>query len=504
MKVRVRFAPSPTGALHIGGVRTALYNYLFAKKHNGTFLLRIEDTDQTRFVTGAEEYIIESLKWLGIVPEEGVGFGGDFGPYRQSDRKDIYRVRAFELVAKGGAYFAFDTPESLDTLRAATPNWTYNHLTRGQLFNSLNLAETESAENIASGMPFVVRLKHDAGQRIGFTDHIRGDVSYSTDDLDDKILLKADGMPTYHLANVVDDYMMQISHVIRGEEWLSSTPHHVALYKGFGWMDSMPEFVHLPLILKPVGNGKLSKRDGAMFGFPVLPLEWRLGEPSQHAPGFREEGFLPEAMLNFLALLGWHPSDDQEIFSIQQLITAFDIAQISKSGARFDFEKAKWFNQKYIAEKNNAYLADKIASIATEAGYKVDAHYLEGVVVLMKERATTLREFVFGAPYLFRDDFEYDEAQILKRWTAEKTSDFEKMVEHIFENHSHDAVTLEQIIKTWLADNQLKPGEYLPLLRLGLAGTMQGPAVMDMMVLFGAEKTRKRLKSSIIKFNQIL
>jgi glutamyl-tRNA synthetase len=502
--VRVRFAPSPTGTLHIGGVRTALYNYLFAKQNGGTFILRIEDTDQTRFVPGAEEYIIESLRWTGLIPDEGVGFGGEYGPYRQSDRKELYKKYAFELVERGSAYFAFDTPESLEAHRAKTPNFTYNQETRPTLHNSLNMSAADARALVDSGTPYVIRLKHDAGQRIAFTDHIRGDVSYASEDLDDKVLLKADGMPTYHLANVVDDYTMRITHVIRGEEWLSSTPHHVALYRGFGWEAAMPEFVHLPLILKPEGNGKLSKRDGALFGFPVFPLAWKGETEEQSSPGFREAGFYPEAVVNFLALLGWHPSDDQEIFSLEQLIAAFRIDQISKGGARFNFDKAKWFNQKYIAEKSNTELAEQISPIAAAAGYSVDQKLLEGVASLMRERVSTLQDFVHQAPYLFSEQFSFDTEQVKKRWSAEKEQPFTNLVEYIFENHSHDAVTLEHQIKSWLTEQGMKPGDYLPLLRLSLAGTMQGPAVMDMILFLGPEKTNARLLASMKAFQAII
>jgi glutamyl-tRNA synthetase len=501
--VRVRFAPSPTGTLHIGGVRTALYNYLFAKQRGGTFILRIEDTDQTRYVPGAEEYIIESLRWTGLIPDEGVGFGGDYGPYRQSDRKDLYKKYAFELVERGAAYFAFDTPESLDVLRTNTADFMYNHLTRGALHNSLQLSKPETEALLAAETPYVIRLKHNPGERIAFTDHVRGDVSYASEDLDDKVLLKADGMPTYHLANVIDDYTMRITHVIRGEEWLSSTPHHVALYRGFGWEASMPEFVHLPLILKPEGNGKLSKRDGAMFGFPVFPLAWKGDSPETSSPGFREVGFYPEAVNNFLALLGWHPTDDQEIFSLEQLVAAFRLDQISKGGARFNFDKAKWFNQKYIATKTNTELAHDILPIAQSAGYQVDAAYLAGVASLMRERVATLNDFVHQAPYLFSEQFDFDTEQVKKRWSAEKEQHFNNLVEYIFENHSSDAVALELQIKGWLTEQQMKPGDYLPLLRLALAGTMQGPAVMDMIIFLGADKTKARLLSSMERFERL-
>ena len=502
--VRVRFAPSPTGTLHIGGVRTALYNYLFAKKHGGTFILRIEDTDQTRYVPSAEDYIIESLHWTGLLPDEGVGFGGDFGPYRQSERKAIYKDYALQLVRRGAAYLAFDTPESLEAARAETPNFTYNHQTRGKMFNSLNLASDEIETILAGDQPFVIRLKFDVGERIEFDDMIRGHVSYSTDDLDDKVLLKADGMPTYHLANVVDDYLMQITHVIRGEEWLSSTPHHVALYRGFGWTDAMPSFVHLPLILKPEGNGKLSKRDGAKFGFPVFPLAWKGDSIEENSPGFREEGFLPEAVINFLALLGWHPSDDQEIFSLDQLIQNFDIEQISKSGARFDYDKAKWFNQKYMIEKNNSDIAAELQPKASAAGISVSDAYLAEAVRMMKDRVHTMNEFLTAAPFLFSDTFVFDVENVKKRWSVEKTEGFQKLVEFIFENNSSDAVTLEQKVKTWLSDNSLKPGDYLPLLRLSLAGTMSGPGVFDMIKLLGPEKTKARQLQAIEKMQAIV
>lgn len=495
MSVRVRFAPSPTGALHIGGVRTALYNYLFAKQQGGTFILRIEDTDRTRYVPGAEEYIIETLKWAGLLPDEGVGFGGDKGPYRQSDRKDIYLEYAQTLVERGHAYYAFDTPEDLDVRRKSEDNFTYNLLTRASLVNSLTLSETEVAERLKSGEPYVIRLKVEPGREIHIHDMIRGDVVFQSNEVDDKVLLKADGMPTYHLANIVDDHLMEITHVIRGEEWLPSTAHHVLLYEGFGWTDTMPRFAHLPLILKPVGNGKLSKRDGAKFGMPVFPLEWKGATPEESFDGFRNTGFLPEAALNFLALMGWHPGGDQEMFSLEELIQAFSVDQISKSGARFDYEKAKWFNQKYIQAADNAVLASYIRPLAEREGYVVADTYLEQVAALMKERVTFLPDFVKTGYYLFEPVREYDRETFQKKWTPSIAEVFNDLTGMVATFDPFTGAELEEAVKQFIQEKGLKPGEVLPLLRIALAGTMKGPAVFDMAVALGREETVRRLQA---------
>jgi glutamyl-tRNA synthetase len=494
MSVRVRFAPSPTGALHIGGVRTALYNYLFARKHGGTFLLRIEDTDQGRYVPGAENYIIETLKWVGLVPDEGVGFGGEKGPYRQSDRKPIYAHYAKRLVERGHAYYAFDTPEALETKRGEEANFTYNHKTRMGLSNSLTLSAVETEAKLASGAHFVIRLKIEPDQEIKVNDLIRGEVSFQSNELDDKVLFKSDGMPTYHLANIVDDRMMEITHVIRGEEWLPSTAHHVLLYRGFGWEANMPQFAHLPLILKPVGNGKLSKRDGMKLGIPVFPLPWVGATAEESFSGFKDTGFLPEATVNFLALLGWNPGGEQEIFNIDELIAAFDMSHISKSGARFDFDKAKWFNQKYIQHKDNATLAKDIQPYAEKANYTTDLTYLEQVAHLMKERVTFMPEFTETGYYLFEGVKTYDQDTLNKKWSTDKSPIFKELTDFIGNFEPFEGPALEEATKNWITEKGLKPGDWLPLLRIALAGTMKGPAVFDMAALLGKEETIRRLK----------
>ena len=502
MSVRVRFAPSPTGALHIGGVRTALYNYLFARQHGGTFILRIEDTDQNRYVPGAEAYIIDALKWVGLVPDEGVEFGGDLGPYRQSDRKALYQQYAHELVQRGHAYYAFDTPEALEAAREKEENFTYNFRTRPALQNSLVLPANDVERRRAAGEPFVVRLRVEPGQEIHIRDLIRGDVVFQSSELDDKVLLKADGMPTYHLANIVDDHLMGITHVIRGEEWLPSTAHHVLLYQGFGWADTMPQFAHLPLILKPVGNGKLSKRDGVKLGIPVFPLSWPGATPEESFTGFREAGFLPEATINFLALLGWHPGGDQEIFTIDQLIAAFSLEHINKSGARFDYEKAKWFNQRYIQAMDNASLAGHIRPLAESRGFRSDAAFLEQVAALMKERVTFMPDFVQQGEYLFGPVKTYDEDMIRKKWNPALTGAFEALAGMMGQAPVYEAPVLEEQVKQFMVDQGIKPGELLPLLRLALAGTMKGPAVFEMAVVLGREETVRRLQEAPELFNR--
>lgn len=495
MAVRVRFAPSPTGALHIGGVRTALYNYLFARQQKGVFILRIEDTDQGRYVPGAEDYIINALKWVGLLPDEGVGFGGSDGPYRQSDRKEIYQKYAHDLVARGHAYYAFDTPVELDARRQAEEHFTYNYVTRNGLSNSLVLDADVVQQRIAQGHPFVVRLKVEPGRSIVIQDLIRGEVVFESSELDDKVLLKADGMPTYHLANIVDDHLMRITHVIRGEEWLPSTAHHVLLYEGFGWQETMPKFSHLPLIMKPVGNGKLSKRDGAKFGIPVFPLSWNGETEEDSFEGFREAGFLPEAVVNFLALLGWHPGGDQEIFSMEELIQAFSIEHIGKSGARFDYEKAKSFNQKYIHAKDNTSLAALVRPLAENKGYHVSDAYLEKAVGLMKERVTFLQDFVETGYYLFEPVKTYDEETLQKRWNGDIAAVFAELTEKVATFDSFNAPALEEAVKQFMQEKQLKPGDILPLLRIALAGTMKGPAVFEMAEILGREATVARLNA---------
>ncbi|MBL7775552.1 MAG: glutamate--tRNA ligase [Saprospiraceae bacterium] len=502
MSVRVRFAPSPTGALHIGGIRTALYNYLFARKHGGVFLLRIEDTDQNRYVPGAEEYILEALEWVGLRLDEGLGAGGQFGPYRQSERKAIYHQYAHELVELGQAYYAFDSPEALETRRQEEANFTYNYQTRSGLENSLTLAPDAVQQRLQAGAPYVIRLRVEPGQDIRIDDLIRGEVVFQSSELDDKVLLKADGMPTYHLANIVDDHLMGITHVIRGEEWLPSTAHHALLYRAFGWEATMPQFAHLPLILKPVGNGKLSKRDGAKFGIPVFPIGWAGDTPETSFSGFREAGFLPEAVINFLALLGWHPADDREMFSLDELVAAFSLEQINKGGARFDYEKAKWFNQQYLHSATDEQLAERIQPLAKARGYRADPAFLAQVARLMKERATFLQDFVDQGYYLFEPVREYDQEMVAKKWNPALRPAFARLLDQLAAVESFEAVTLEAGVQQFMQEQQLKPGEVLPLLRLALAGTMKGPAVFDMAAVLGKAETLRRLGAALDYFNR--
>ena len=506
--VRVRFAPSPTGPLHIGGVRTALYNYLFAKKYGGTFILRIEDTDQGRYVPGAEEYIIESLKWCGLLPTEGQGFGGEFAPYRQSERKGIYQKYAFELVEHGHAYYAFDTPEELDEHRKAEAangnhNFKYDNVTRREMKNSLTLPAGEVKRRLDAGEDYVIRLKVPENETVTFNDLIRGEVSFQTNELDDKVLMKSDGMPTYHLANIADDHLMKITHVIRGEEWLPSTGHHVLLYRAFGWEDTMPQFAHLPLILKPDGKGKLSKRDGAKFGMPVFPLGWKGDTPEESFDGFREFGFLPEAVINFLAFLGWNPGTEQEIFSLDELCEAFSIEKISKSGARFDYDKAKWYNQQYLHAADGAALAEMVLPSLKAQGYDVPGDYLAAVCNLMKDRLTLLPDLAGQASYFFGDVQTFDDQNIAKRWNAESRSDFEVLAASLEGAGTFDAVSLEEVVKNFMESRNLKMGQVMPLLRLALAGTMQGPAVYEMMTVLGKERTVERLRKAFDYFDTV-
>lgn len=499
--IRVRFAPSPTGALHIGGVRTALYNYLFAKKHGGTFVLRIEDTDQGRYVPGAEEYIIEALRWCGIMPTEGQGLGGPHAPYRQSERKELYQAHAQELIANGEAYYAFDTSAALDAARAANPNFRYDAQSRTGLANALTLPAEEVQRRLEAGHDYVIRLKVPENEVVTFTDLVRGEVSFATSELDDKVLMKSDGMPTYHLANIVDDHLMEITHVIRGEEWLPSTGHHVLLYRAFGWGATMPQFAHLPLILKPDGKGKLSKRDGAKFNMPVFPLGWAGETEEDSFRGFREFGFLPQAAINFLAFLGWNPGTEQEIFSLDELCEAFSIEKIGKSGARFDYEKAKWFNQQYLHVTDDAELVKLVRPLAEAKGYQVSDDYLAQVCHLMKGRATFLPDIVEQAPFLFGAVQTFDTENIAKRWKPESRSVFEALTDHLKAQPEFVAAPLEESVKAFMAEQGKKPGEIMPILRLALAGTMQGPGVFEMMELLGRERTLERLAEAFDYFD---
>jgi glutamyl-tRNA synthetase len=500
--VRVRFAPSPTGPLHIGGVRTALYNYLFAKKYNGTFILRIEDTDQTRYVAGAEQYIIDSLVWFGIVPQEGPGFGGNYGPYRQSERKAMYKQYADQLLANGHAYYAFDTPEELDALRDNDVTFKYDGKSRLSLKNSLSLPPEETQRYLAAGEHIAVRLMIPENETITFTDEIRGSVSFESSELDDRVILKGDGMPTYHLANIIDDHLMEITHVIRGEEWLSSTPHHVLMYRFFGW--EAPSFSHLPLILKPTGHGKLSKRDGAKFGFPVFPLSWSDADPSESFPGFKEEGYLPEAVLNFLAMLGWSPGDDKEMFSIDELVEAFSLEKIVKGGARFDIEKAKWYNQQYLIQSADDHIAQLVAPQVLSAGYVIDPAVLSRICGQMKGRVHKADEIIPNARFFFELPTQYDEDTIGKKFKAENGQHLLKIGQVIGFSASEDASEIEQVIKAYIAESGIKMGEIMPIIRIAVSGSMQGPDLMQTLSILGTKESARRIETAIPIFEKIL
>lgn len=499
-RVRVRFAPSPTGPLHMGGVRTALYNYLFAKKHGGDFLIRIEDTDQTRYVPGAEQYILDSLKWCGIEPTEGVGYGGKHEPYRQSERKPMYKAYALELIEKGWAYYAFDTPEELDNIRkqaelAKMPNWQYNSISRMTMKNSLTLPADEVAARLEKGDPFVVRFKMPRNEEVRFQDIIRGWVVFSTNELDDKVLYKSDGMPTYHLANIVDDHTMEISHVIRGEEWLPSAPLHVMMYRAFEW--EAPLFAHLPLILKPDGNGKLSKRDGDRLGFPVFPLQWTDPETENISSGYRESGYLPKAFINMLLLLGWAPSNNQEIFTLDEMVEAFTIERVGKSGSKFDPEKTKWFNQQYMRNTPRAELADMIMPSAIEKGYDVDKVYVEGVIELMLERAIFPKDLLDGE-YLFIDPTSYDADAVAKKWkVGESAAILQKWAAVLETLEPFTVETIDAAMKQFLADNNLGMGAVMPLFRIALTGVLTGPGASHVAALVGKEFVLPRIQKCI-------
>lgn len=506
--VRVRFAPSPTGALHIGGIRTALYNLLFARQQGGTFILRIEDTDQNRYVPGAEDYILEALAWCGIVPDEGPRQGGDCGPYRQSERKDLYRQYAEELVEKGHAYYAFDREQDLDAMRdrlkqAGNPAPQYDHRVRMDMRNSLSMDPEDVAYRLAEGEEVIIRLKVEPGQEIHITDEIRGEVVVRSEELDDKVLLKSDGMPTYHLANIVDDHLMGITHVIRGEEWLPSTAHHVLIYRGLGWEDTMPAFAHLPLIMKPDGKGKLSKRDGARFGMPVFPLSWQGETEEDSFTGFRETGFDPRAVVNFLAFLGWNPGTDQEIFSMEELIRAFSVDRIHKSGARFDFDKAKWYNQQYLQSTPSSELARQIAPLVEQHGWNTDPRFLTRVCDLMKERVTYAREIPAEGACFFTDVQEYDEPMVQKRWKQESRTHLEAILVRLHSQAEFVSEELENLVKEYLEEQQIGFGSVLPLFRLALAGTMKGPGVFEMMDVLGKERSLARLEKAMADFDRI-
>lgn len=507
-RVRVRFAPSPTGPLHMGGVRTALYSYLFAKKHGGDFLLRIEDTDQTRFVPGAEEYIIESLKWCGISANEGVGFGdGPHAPYRQSERKPLYRQYAEQMVKDGYAYLAFDTPEEMDALRkeaeANKQNFAYDATTREQLRNSLTMSADDVAAAIAAGQPYVIRLKVPKQEEITFTDLIRGEVSFSSHVVDDKVLLKGDGMPTYHLAHIVDDYLMQITHAIRGEEWLPSAPAHILIYRYLGWEKEMPHYAHLPLLLKPDGNGKLSKRDGDRLGFPVFPMDWNDPTSGELSSGYKERGYYPEAFVNMLAFLGWNPGTEQEIFTLDELAQAFHIEQIQHAGAKFDPEKAKWFNEQHLRRRSAASIASSIrGDLAKTYNINADDHrlsdaYIQKAVELLMPRVQFEHEMIQVGSYLFEAPKEFDSAVISKKWKPNFSGLFEQLANEWSTQDGQSEETLKQWFESICASHGIKPGEVLQLMRVFISGQGGGVDLFGMLVLLGVSQCASRLRSAL-------
>ena len=500
-KVRVRFAPSPTGPLHMGGVRTALFNYLFAKKHNGDFLLRIEDTDQTRFVEGAEEYIIEALKWCNIEPAEGVGYGGEYGPYKQSERRDIYKKYCAQLIDSGWAYYAFDTPEELDKARkdaeAVNSVFTYNQASRMQLNNSLVLDEETVQSWIKADKPYVVRFKLPVDETVAINDLVRGNVSFNTNDLDDKVLFKSDGLPTYHLANVVDDYLMKISHVIRGEEWLPSLPLHVLLYRALGWEEERPEFAHLPLILKPVGQGKLSKRDGDKLGFPVFPLLWKDAKTGESARGYREDGYFADAFVNMLALLGWNPGTEQEIFTLDELAEIFSIERVGKSGSKFDPEKTKWFNHQYLIKKDDAELAELYLPILNQKGFTPTIQQVTEVVGLVKERVNFVSELWEQTHFFFEAPTSYDAKTVKKRWKSETYEQMRNLAVLVSEIYDFSVENTEITIKHWIAESNLNMGAIMNAFRLAIVGEGKGPHMFDIIHIIGKEETIARLNRAI-------
>jgi glutamyl-tRNA synthetase len=502
-KVRVRFAPSPTGGLHLGGVRTVLFNYLFARKHGGDFILRIEDTDQSRYVEGAEQYILDCLAWCGLNPDEGPQNGGPYAPYRQSERKNNYRKYAEQLISDGYAYYAFDTPAELDEQRQKFPNFRYGHENRDGLRNSLNLSQEETQALLDQGVPYVIRIKVPADDTVNFYDMIRGDVSFDTNLVDDKVLLKADGMPTYHLAVVVDDYLMKISHAFRGEEWLPSAPVHILLWEYLGWKADMPHWVHLPLILKPDGNGKLSKRDGDRLGFPVYAMNWKDPKSEEITRGFREMGYLPEAFVNMLALLGWNDGTEQEKFSIEELIEKFSIERVSKAGAKFDFEKAKWFNHEYIKMNQVSGIKNQVLEILKAKDILVqDNEYFDKVLETVKERLTFLQDFWDQASFFFEQPAVYDLNAVKPKWSDAKTEYFKELIKTWEGTKNWEALNLETVFKTLAEEKDLKPGELMLPFRVMLVGGKFGPGVFDIAVLLGKEETIQRIGKAIIAFTE--
>ncbi len=502
-KVRVRFAPSPTGGLHLGGVRTVLFNYLFAKHHNGEFILRIEDTDQTRFVPGAEQYIQDTLAWCGLTPNESPLHGGPYGPYRQSERKAIYRQYADTLIAQGNAYYAFDTPEELDAKRKEIPNFQYSRVHRMEMKNSVSLSPEVVDELLKNNTPYVIRIKVPENEEVSLEDVIRGHVSFDTSIVDDKVLLKADGMPTYHLAVVVDDHLMKITHAFRGEEWLPSAPVHVLLWKYLFSLDQMPKWAHLPLILKPDGNGKLSKRDGERLGFPVFAMDWTDPNTNTTTIGFKERGFLPEAFVNLLAMLGWNDGTDKEIYTIEELIAGFSLDRVHKGGAKFDYEKAKWFNAEWIKKMDNEKLAALVKPYFDEAKIEIHEHsYLVKVVGLVKERCHLLPEFITQASFYFQAPTQIDTASIAPKWDAKKSSFFNELAK-LYSGKMDAGITtasateLEAEFKELVAKHELKPGELMLPFRIMLVGGKFGPGVFEIVEVIELKDTVARIQHSL-------
>ena len=497
-KVRVRFAPSPTGPLHIGGVRTALYNYLFARQHGGELVFRIEDTDSNRFVPGAEEYIIEAFSWLGIKFDEGVSFGGNYGPYRQSERRDIYKKYVKQLLDAGKAYIAFDTPEELDAKRQEIANFQYDAHTRMMMRNSLTMDAATVEQLIAEGRQYVVRFKIEPGQEVHINDLIRGDVRIMSDILDDKVLFKsADQLPTYHLANIVDDHLMEITHVIRGEEWLPSAPLHVLLYRAFGWEDTMPRFAHLPLLLKPEGKGKLSKRDGDRLGFPVFPLEWHDPKSGEMSSGYREAGYFPEAVINFLAFLGWNPGTEQEIYSLDELASLFDISKCSKAGARFDYQKGMWFNHEYVLRKSAEEIAALFAPEVEARGIHETMERITQVVAMMKDRVTFVKELWPLCSFFFEAPAEYDEKTRKKRWKEDSAAQLTELIQVLQGIDDFSVANQEQVVEQWIETQGYKLGNIMNAWRLTLVGEGKGPGMFDISAFLGKEETIRRMQRAI-------
>jgi len=497
-RVRVRFAPSPTGPLHMGGVRTALYNYLFAKKHNGDFLLRIEDTDQTRYVSGAEEYIVDALNWCQMSIDEGASVGGENGPYRQSERKPMYKQYADQLIESGSAYYAFDTPEELTEMRermkaAGVSSPQYNAITRSGMKNSLTLPAEEVQRRLLANEKHVIRIKMPRNEDVKFEDIIRGWVSVNTNNIDDKVLFKSDGMPTYHLANVVDDYLMNISHVIRGEEWLPSAPLHVLLYQSLGWAEQMPKFAHLPLILKPDGNGKLSKRDGDRLGFPVFPTNWTNPETGEESSGYRERGYYPEAFNNMLAFLGWNPGTTQELFSMQELIEAFSLDRVGKAGAKFDFDKTNWFNQQYLRIQSGEQLAPQLKPFLASAQLEAEDSYIAQVCELMKERATFVQDILKEGRYFFEAPTSYDEKTIKKKWKEQTPEIIKELRDLLAALPSFDAESIGACFKAFLEAKGLGFGAVMPGFRVSVTGLGAGASMNDIAALLGKEEVLNRI-----------